>query len=217
MKSLNVTITPKQSGSGDPSPSNVRPISGYDTVNIHVSPTTTAGDGTTYPISLGQTVYGGTLEVMSGKLTIAYAYKDLGSMSWAKAWGQNAIFTTTLADGKYGINLFCSNYVTLTQGALADKDNALFFKNTFYGDHALAIRDDRYTDATAFKTAMNGVQLVYELATPTEITLTPTQVKTLLGSNNIWSESGTVEVEYRADSTLAYNELVAMILENIGG
>lgn len=211
MKSLKVNIVPKQSGSGDPSPSNVRAISGWDSVNVYISPTTSAEDGQTITTNLGQTVYGGTLEVMSGKLTISYAYKDLGSMSWAKAWGQNTIFITTLADGKYGTNLFCSNYVTLAQGSLADNDNALFFKNTYYGDHALAIRDDRYTGATAFKTAMNGVQLVYELETPTEITLTPTEVKSLLGSNNVWSESGTVEVEYRADTTLAYNELLNLI------
>lgn len=216
LKSLKVQIVPNQSGSGDPSPSNVRPISGWDSVNVYVSPTQNAEDGTSYPISLGQTVYGGTLEVMSGKLTISYTYKDLGSMSWAKAWGQNTIFTTTLTDGKYGTNLFCSNYVTLTQGSLADKDNALFFKNTFYGDHALAIRDDRYTNATAFKTAMNGVQLVYELATPTEIQLTPTEVKTLLGANNIWADSGDSEAEYRADSTLAYEELSNAII-SLGG
>ena len=191
---------------------NGTPFTIYPMIELGSTPTSYEPyNGTTYTTSLGQTVYGGTLEVMSGKLTISYAYKDLGSMSWAKAWGQNTIFTTTLADGKYGTNLFCSNYVTLTQGSLADKDNALFFKNTYYGDHALAIRDDRYTDATAFKTAMNGVQLVYELATPTEITLTPTQVTTLLGNNNIWADSGSVEVEYRADTTLAYNELLSLI------
>ncbi|MBQ1760214.1 MAG: hypothetical protein IIZ94_11085, partial [Prevotella sp.] len=34
VKSLSVNIVPKQSGSGDPSPSNVRPISGYEGVNV---------------------------------------------------------------------------------------------------------------------------------------------------------------------------------------
>lgn len=38
IKSLKVNITPKQSGSGDPSPSNVRPISGWDEVEAFNSP-----------------------------------------------------------------------------------------------------------------------------------------------------------------------------------
>ena len=44
---LTVSIEPVQSGSGDPSPDNVRPISGWTGANIHVSPTTDAADGTT--------------------------------------------------------------------------------------------------------------------------------------------------------------------------
>ena len=36
----------------------------------------------------------------------------------------------------------------------------------------IIIRDTAYTDATTFKTAMSGVYLVYELATPTEETAT---------------------------------------------
>ena len=47
---------------------------------------------------------------------------------------------------------------------------------------------------------MSGVQLCYELATPIEITLTPTQIDTLLGENNIWADTGDIEeLAYRAD------------------
>lgn len=53
--------------------------------------------------------------------------------------------------------------------------------------------------------------ICYELATPIEFQLTPTEVKTLLGNNNIFADSGSVEVEYRADTTLAYNELLSLI------
>ena len=57
----------------------------------------------------------------------------------------------------------------------------------------------------------NPITVVYELATPTTIQLTPQEVTTLLGNNNIWADSGSVEVEYRADTTLAYNELLSLI------
>ena len=49
---------------------------------------------------------------------------------------------------------------------------------------------------------MSGVQLVYELATPIEITLSPTQIDTLLGTNNIWVDCGPVSVDYPADTKL---------------
>ena len=285
MKSLKVNIVPKQSGSGDPSPSNVRPISGYDEVgiqqsgknlfnpNIHsgllgtnvgnndttVSPTTryaysekvptTSGcrfsfksndtntfswlcvmryvdgiaieklynnefestnpiqfyippvensyiramfgaktgyrvgdtpsgevqvelgstatayepyQGTSYPISLGQTVYGGTLDVVSGELTSFPYYSSYNGQTLSGRW-------------------IC--------------DRAVYSQGT---------------------TPPTGSQVVDMSGTGTEIQLTPTEVNTLLGANNIWSESGTVEVEYRADSTLAYEELANAII-SLGG
>jgi hypothetical protein len=43
MKSLKVAIEPQQEGSGDPSPTNVRPISGRTEVNVSVSPNLLVG------------------------------------------------------------------------------------------------------------------------------------------------------------------------------
>ena len=57
--------------------------------------------------------------------------------------------------------------------------------------------------------------VVYELKTPATVQLTPAQVATLLGDNNVCADCGAVEVEYRADPTLAYAELQALILENL--
>ena len=44
-----------------------------------------------------------------------------------------------------------------------------------------------------FKTAMSGVQLLYELATPLTDQLTPQQIATLRpGINNVWCDTGPV-------------------------
>ena len=45
-------------------------------------------------------------------------------------------------------------------------------------------------------------QLVYYLATPITVTLTPSQLSTLLGQNNIFADTGDTEVTYRADSKM---------------
>ena len=44
-----------------------------------------------------------------------------------------------------------------------------------------------------------GAQVVYALAEPVAYQLTPTQVRTLYGENNLWADCGPVEAEYRAD------------------
>lgn len=54
---LSVEINPAQSGSGDPSPTNVRPITGWTGANIVVSPTQDAQDGTTYTVSFGNNLF----------------------------------------------------------------------------------------------------------------------------------------------------------------
>lgn len=45
----------------------------------------------------------------------------------------------------------------------------------------------------------NLTQVVYKLATPITIDLTPQQMTTLLGTNNIWADTGDTEVTYKAD------------------
>ena len=61
----------------------------------------------------------------------------------------------------------------------------------------------------AFKNAMSGVQLCYELATPIEVDLTPAEITTLLGTNNIFADCGDTTVSYYADTTLFVNKKIA--------
>ena len=43
----------------------------------------------------------------------------------------------------------------------------------------------------------NDMQVVYELATPFDIQLTPTQIETLIGNNTIFADTGNIKVSYR--------------------
>ena len=64
---------------------------------------------------------------------------------------------------------------------------------------------------------MQGVQFVCELATPQTYQLTPTEVALLKGQNNVWTDSGEVEVTYKADIgkyvDKKITELQALVLE----
>ena len=104
----------------------------------------------------------------------------------------------------------CTIYVAKQGNEYASIDGS--FVAGFNNAPTLAIHDSRFTDATAFKTAMNGVQLVYELATPLTIQLTPTAVKSLLGQNNIWADTGDIDkAEYQRDATTTINDILARL------
>jgi hypothetical protein len=59
---------------------------------------------------------------------------------------------------------------------------------------------------------MDGVQFVYPLATPITYTLTPTEIKSLLGDNNIWADAGDTTVTYRADTKLYIDKKIAEVI-----
>ena len=184
-------------------------------------------NGTTYTTSLGQTVYGGTLDVVSGVLTIDRAKIVLNGTQGI--WLVNWVPTSNGVGWAYGYNLTQHKIVsdTTVPNIVSDKLKASSYGNMFNGRttdcvgvytnnaYGIFIRtsDTSLTTVEAINSYLsaNPITVVYELATPTTIQLTPQEVTTLLGNNNIWADSGSVEVEYRADTTLAYNELLSLI------
>ena len=174
-----------------------------------------AYNGQTYNIQFKDgdnplTVYGGTLDVVSGVLTVDRAYVDMGSLTWTYQSTQN-VFSTNISGLKRGI-LICSNYkYTDVNTVERMNDGEIWDKGNAFNPTNVVVKDLRYTDTTAFKTAMNGVQLVYELATPITYQLTPTQVKSLLGVNNVWADTGDVKelIYFRnAKSTQAIKDII---------
>lgn len=84
---LKVLFVPVQDLShGDPSPDNICPITGYDDVKIYVSPTTDEEDATLYVVELGETRYGGTLDVTTGELKLT---KQLITFDGTEDWIDN--------------------------------------------------------------------------------------------------------------------------------
>lgn len=60
---------------------------------------------------------------------------------------------------------------------------------------------------SAGATPTTGAQVVYKLATPLEYTLSPQQIETLLGENNVWSDAGEIsKLVYRSNQyVMAYD------------
>lgn len=107
--------------------------------------------GKTYTISLGQTVYGGTLDVVNGS----------GSDEW--------------------VNIASYNGETITEPWLSSMD-----------------------EYTSGGTPTTGAQVVYKKATATSFSTTPTQIETLIGQNNV-----SVPLTGQSLDSLSYREVLA--------
>lgn len=220
VKSLTVQILMQQPGSGDPSPDNIRPISGWTGMTISHSGADTS-DQETLTVSWeteAGTVYGGTLDVTTGLLT---ADSEIVTVTGG-CLNQNTQ-STRYPVGPVG-------YVDPQRGAA----NRLLFVQTAAAAGALTVRlvnSEAYAAANLYiriqtaafssasactqatnellaQWAMEGtpLQVVYGLAEPKTYQLMPTEVKTFLGENNIWGDAGDSTVTYRADIGLYVNK-----------
>lgn len=93
--------------------------------------------------------------------------------------------------------------LTVTDGYIASY-NGETLPSTWISDR------DVYASGT---TPTTGAEVVYKLATPQTYQLTPQQLATFFGTNNIFADCGSTEVEYRADTKL-YIEKLTMPTED---
>ena len=168
--------------------------------------------GTTYTISLGSTVYGGTLDVTKGILTVD---KTCVTLDPSATWIKNAEIT---ASNSFTSQPFFTNYkredglcshfgvvssISATEG--------IYFGSNINIFTPLSLELDTVEKFTQWITGKN-IQVLYSLLTPVVVQLTPTEVVSLLGENNIYANSGDVEVEYFNEDASQFNDLIETII-----
>lgn len=156
--------------------------------------------GVTYDISFGDagTVYGGTLDVTTGMLTVD---RRLSVFNGSESWG----YENELSGVKsFFLNLNVNKYMsdrksgTLTSVLKMNRCVATMVREnaTAYISPAgyINVRSTSLSTAQELKESLaeTNLQIVYPLATPVTYQLTPQEVTTLLGSNNIWADAGAV-------------------------
>ena len=166
-----------------------------------------AYQGTSVTIPFGQTVYGGTLDVVGRRLTVDRKYAQIV----ASGVGVSVdTFTYALNDMKVGTSQagLCDTFPTVNSSSKfgirfgANSNTCYLYK---LKDNISAITD--LTTCRQWFTD-NPVYIVYPLATPTVIeNITDAQISTLLGQNCIWADTGAVSVSYRADTKLFIERL----------
>ena len=128
-----------------------------------------------------------------GLMNGTYTFVDLGSLTWTRSTSYtNPFFYCSIASSPSTTNNngICETYGKYSSSSPIDGE---YFGNNA-PDHTFTIgtvnglqifiRDDSYTDAATFTTAMNGVYLIYELATSITPTITQVQIDTLIQAFN---------------------------------
>lgn len=154
-----IKIEVSQTGSGDPSPENIRRLVSYNIDGIGA-------------------IYGGELNTATGVLTVTWGAVDMGGLTYGYS-GSGPNFYGTVSGKKAGnFNMLCEKYKVTDSSSIAGMLNNQIKGNA--NNATVYIKDSAYTTAAAFKTASGGVLLAYELATPVEYTLTMQQMIQLL-------------------------------------
>lgn len=211
--SAEVSLSPIQSGSGDPSPTNIRPISGHTGTELNIAAEYDAEDKTTYSVTFTDqgTVYGGTYDFVTGNLNVTHRGIDLSTLSgWSKYANINGTVQVNISGlgmtvpGYDGVpssdSLICSHLKNASRRVVGTKtDTGIGIGNAsiiciYAGEHSATVSD--WTTYLAAQTAAGTpVMIVAKLATPIEYTLTPQQLTTLLGQNVVWG-SGPITLTY---------------------
>ena len=170
-------------------------------------------------ISLGQTVYGGTLDVENGVLVVEKGIIDLGDYNYNWQTDNNRFVSTTqISNMKLPIDAYTPFNGVCSAFLVSNTDNVTGSykgENIAIGvsDTLLRIQTKTTSDTTEFKTLVTGQKLVYELTTPTVINLEPHIIKLLKGVNNISVDDAgaTITLTYRDGSVATLGDLTSAV------
>ena len=179
--------------------------------------------GQQYTASFGETVHGGKWHVTKGGTDKTMREVDLGGLTWSYTPGYGGLFYAPVPDAKYSGNLsligygcYSSQYKSKGNTSwtrLSNGEINVGSDTAGVGKPYVNVKDNRYSDATAFKAAMNGVQLVYERETPTTISTPKQDVPMLQGINTVSADCGDTQLKYQPDNVIG--ELKGEIEDNI--
>ena len=179
----------------------------HPNAQLEIGNTATAFEpfGSFTTINLGGTYYGGEYDARTGVLTVTHGVVDLGARAWYRN-NDGYFFCEGMPIIKTGYAnhtpapMMCENlktvafYISSKGGYFEDQDKAIAYGYKA-GDRIYAHNTD-YTNVSDFTNSMNGIKLVYELATPEVINLGGMEISTLQGENNLFASTGETTAQY---------------------
>ena len=163
--------------------------------------------GTSLPISWESeagTVYGGSLDVTTGVLTVDKLFWEIGPNDITKV--------TVASTGLYVANApkpgNVPSYTIILSNQYKTSDNANV-DFSIRSVNSIYIYDSRFTDLETAKALIGStpIQCLASLATPITYQLYPHEILSLLGQNHVWADTGDTSVIYRADPKMYIQRL----------
>ena len=173
----------------------------------------------TYPITWEEagTVYGGTLNPVTGELVVNMAYRrmtyewintrdsqsigfynNVSSLGGNTVWVRNWLYSEAAPRVSGGIKAVCNAFpISMHNTTIFSAQYRIYF-----GVGSMTTVEEFKASVQELESSGDGLWIAFELATPITYTLTPTEIRTLLGTNNIWADTGDVSMDYRADTKL---------------
>lgn len=209
---LNVVsqITPIQAGSGDASPTNVRPLSAHTAVKVTIANET---DSAEYNAEFGQEAYCGTFDWSTGLLTLTHKMLTLtgNESGWSKYGTGSVLNFGLMRDSKKGtsdVYGYCSHVKTVAGGNITWSGVRKTNVNGGFETYAVSfwgLPDNEVSTWTNYlkEQANSGtpVQILYQLEVPITVQLTPREIFALSGANTIQSTTGDTTVTGKGDWT----------------
>ena len=156
-------------------------------------------EGTTEPTTYEPyttTLYGGTLDLVSGILKVTHGCIALdGTESWGIGTNRFACAVSELKNTTVGRNNFRCNMFKISEQASPEVSGIC---SDMYSTNNLRVNPgDMTLDQFKAMLSDNNLQIVYPLVTPLTIQLTPEQLTAFKGVNNIWhNANGNTTVKY---------------------
>lgn len=202
LEKLNVEFLPKQAGSGNPSPENVRPISGYDSVTV----TQSKGEAQVKQITLTlpETIYGGTVDAVAG----------VGEKTWkciefdgteeyigvSTSYGYQLSYRlSALANADERESSTCSHFKykpTKAESFWIDS-SGVFIR--FIPNEISSVGEWKSYLATQ-AAAGTPVQVAYKLATPEPFEISKISIPSLIGENTFFTNGDNMDIIYKESS-----------------
>lgn len=184
----------------------------FDNRNLVTTASAVNGDPyNSYNISFSSagTVYGGTLDVTTGMLTVTHGMVDLSNVT---VWTDDTVNYRYISNNSALSGAVSISSLSTVANIISEQKKVWAVR--YMMNNAGSVDGIGQYDTAIYWYYLDGAKaaptgkVVYPLAQPVSYQLTPTEVKTLLGINNIWADTGDItNLEYRADTKLYIERL----------
>lgn len=182
-----------------------------------------AYSSTVYTIPFNTDVYGGSLAVNkdgTGTLVVDRASSKVSDFTWTYSTNSSVFYvensgastipftTPPKSTGYSGISSAYQNFVE-GWSTFKVRNSGFQISNSGFGSKgSLLVKDTRYDNVSDFTNAMANETFVYPLSTPLTYTIPAPVIRSLLGTNNVWADTGNVlALNYAADTKLYIDNL----------